>query len=212
MLSQRYVYSARMCSRFEVNIQSQDIDDLTGRSGLDDLPTGFTNGEVRPTDAALVIDASGPQVYPWGLVVDWDNKPLINARAETLTQKPTFRPLLENRCLVPASAYFEWRRDGATRLKNRIARADGKAMCFAGLQDGARFVIITCMPATDIAHIHNRMPVILSPGDEAQWISRAATFDQVAPLLSPTQPGDLRANEDMPPPPPRQPDLFSSGG
>jgi putative SOS response-associated peptidase YedK len=199
-----------MCSRFEVNIDAQDISDLTDLVSFDDLPASFASSEVRPTDAALVINSERPQMMPWGLSVAWDNKPLINARAETLSQKPTFQPLLKNRCLVPASAYFEWRRHGVARLKNRIARADGQPIYFAGLHDGARFVIITCTPVSDIAHIHNRMPVILASGNATHWISQTTNFDQLAGLLSPPQPDALRAEEDIPPEP-RQPDLFSTG-
>ena len=69
---------------------------------------------------------AGPvgRLLGWGLGVDWTAKPLINARAETLAEKRTFRPLLERRCLVPATAYFEWRKDGKARHKNRIRPED----------------------------------------------------------------------------------------
>jgi putative SOS response-associated peptidase YedK len=195
-----------MCSRFEVNVRPRD---LASRFDIDDLPAGFTVGEVRPTDPALVIGAEGPLVLNWGLRVDWDKKPLINARAETIADKPTFRPLLKNRCLVPANAYFEWRRNHSQRLKNRIAPANDGVMAFAGLHDGERFVIVTCAPATDIAHIHNRMPVVLSEHGETIWRDSARSYTDVAILLEPTVPGMLAWNEETSPPP-DQPDLFSS--
>ncbi len=193
-----------MCSRFEINSRPRD---LARRFGLSDEPSGFTTGEVRPTDAALTIDATGARAMRWGLDVDWDSKPLINARAETLVEKPTFRPLLQRRCLVPADAYFEWRRDGARRLKNRIAPVAGGIMAFAALNDGERVVIVTCVPAPDIAHIHGRMPVIVAEDAEARWCDPALPFADVAVLLRPAATGFLAANEDTPPPP-RQADLF----
>ena len=183
-----------MCSRFEVNASSRD---LTRRYGFNDLPTDFTTGEVRPTDPALMIAAGGPRVMRWGLSVDWNNKPLINARAETLAEKSTFRPLLKNRCLVLATAYFEWRRDGGQRFKNRIAPNDGATTAFAGLHDEERFVIITCEPASDIAHIHNRMPVMLGVGEALQWIDASLGFENVGSLLVPSANGALVATEAM---------------
>jgi len=193
-----------MCSRFEINARPRD---LLQRFGLSAEPAGFTTGEVRPTDPALTVGRNGGETKRWGLAVDWDTKPLINARAETLTEKPTFRPLLENRCLVPAEAYFEWRRDGGRRLKNRIAPADGGIVAFAGLIDGDNVVIVTCAPAAGIAHIHNRMPVILTAAGEGGWGDPSLPFADVAPLLAPTADGFLAAVEDTPPPP-AQGDLF----
>ena len=131
---------------------------------------------------------------------------MINARAESLDEKPTFRPLLDKRCLVPASAYFEWRtaEDGKKR-KNRIWTEDTPAFAMAGLTDGERFTVVTCAPAADVAHIHDRMPVILDGTDMAAWLS-AATFDEVRSILVPYA-GKLLSEEETPPLP-AQPDLF----
>jgi len=193
-----------MCSRFELNARPRD---LARHFGLDELPDGFTGGEIRPTDPVLAVDYAGAHVLRWGLSVEWDRKPLINARAETLAEKKTFQPLLESRCLVPATAYFEWRRDGRTRLKNRIATADGEVFSFAGLTDGERLTIVTCAPLASIAHIHNRMPVILTAEAEAAWADPALSFTEVCRWLDPDAGPELDAEEDTPPPP-RQPDLF----
>ena len=96
-----------MCSRYELNAHSRD---LVGRFGLTVPPPLPNRAEVRPTDAALVIGAGGAELLSWGLPVTWQNGPLINARAEGLDSRPTFRPLLaKGRVLVPASAWWEWR-------------------------------------------------------------------------------------------------------
>ncbi len=163
--------------------------------------------ELRPTDPALVIVPDGANLLSWGLRVDWDAKPLINARAETLCQKKTFRRLLESRCLVPATAYFEWREDGGVKLKNRIGKPDKGIFAFAGLMDGDTFTIVTCAPGPDIAHIHNRMPVILDRQAETRWIDPDAPFEAVSSVLVPTLAEPLIALED-PRPPEHQPDLF----
>lgn len=149
-----------MCSRYELMATPRQ---LAERFDLAVAPSDLACAEVRPTDRALVIAADGDRqgrALGWGLM-SWDGKPLINARAETLTERKTFRALLERRCAVPATAYFEWRQDGQRRLKNRIAAADGGIVSFAGLRDDDRFVIVTCPAAPTIAAINDRMPVIL---------------------------------------------------
>jgi len=185
--------------------------DLAKRFGLE-VPSLVPNQEeLRPTDQALVIAPKmDARLFGWGLSVGWNSKPLINARAETLENKNTFRPLLENRCLVPASAYFEWRKEDGNKLKNRIARKDKTLFAFAGLTDGNRFTIITCAPAADIAHIHNRMPVILDAAFEARWAEPGLSFAEVKGLLVPCDNGVLETDEETPPPksPGDQPDLF----
>ncbi len=163
---------------------------------------------IRPTDVALIVTGGNATVLqPWGLNVDWTKQPMINARSETLTKKPTFRSLLEQRCLIPVSAYFEWRKleDGSKR-KNTIMAADKSVMTMAGLTDGMRFTMITCDPSPSIAHIHNRMPVILEADAASHWMSDAS-FDGVSSLLTPYV-GSLAFEEDVPQPP-AQSDLFS---
>ncbi|MCP5368165.1 MAG: SOS response-associated peptidase [Hyphomicrobiales bacterium] len=196
-----------MCSRFENRASPED---LRRRFGLREFPQFPPAAELRPTDAALVIAAARtPRVLRWGLPAPWDGKPLINARAETLAEKATFRPLLESRCLVPATAYFEWRKADGAKLKNRIAPADPAAVpfAFAGLMDGEHFTLVTCAPAPSVAHVHTRMPVILAAGAEDAWIDPGTPFAQAGAALVPYGEGPLAAVEDLPPPP-RQGSLF----
>jgi putative SOS response-associated peptidase YedK len=197
-----------MCSRFELKATP---DEAARRFGLETPPPLPNPLEFRPTDLALVITAEGPRLLTWGLSVDWDTKPLINARAETLSRKKTFRPFLETRCLIPASAYFEWRKDGAARRKNRIslspARKEVPLFAFAGLSDGARFTIITCAPTPSIAGIHDRMPVILNRRAEARWIDPGIPFEAVSECLVPYTESPIEAEEDAAAPV-RQADLF----
>ena len=194
-----------MCSRYELNARPRD---LVRRFDLMEEPPDLAAAEVKPTNRALAIDGGRrPLVLRWGLPAPWDGKPLINARAETLEQKKTFRPLLENRCLIPASAWFEWRRDGNSRLKNRISAADGRLMAFAGLTDGEHFTIVTCRPLAVIAHIHDRMPVVLGDDAGTAWLDPTVAFGEVAPLLLPHGRTALTAAEEIPPG--FQPDLFA---
>jgi len=189
-----------MCSRFELTVHPRE---MAIRFALPVLPPVANLSEFRPTDQALVIGPGGTgRFLAWGFAVDWSKSPLINARAETLTEKKTFLPVLGNRCIVPATAYFEWRKDGSQRLK----LTSGDPFAMAGLSDGERFTIVTCPPAATIAHIHNRMPVILAPDVESLWLDPSKAFTDVSVHLK-TFGGALRAEEDTPPAP-AQGDLF----
>lgn len=125
----------------------------------------------------------------WGLIPGWakDEKigyKMINARAETAAEKPGFRKALEQRrCLVPADGFYEWVSDPATkaRLPRRIVRKDKASFAMAGLwerwkaPDGREvrsFTILTTAAHPPIKEIHDRMPVILTPENEAGWLAK----------------------------------------
>ena len=172
-----------MCTRY-----LSDQEQMIERYGLDGGPPVMGGGskEVRPTDPALVITATGTgAVKNWGLEVSWQKGPIVNARSETLTEKPTFRNMLEKRCLIPATGYFEWRQDGRHKVKTRLNLKDDTAFSFAGFYTASQFVMCTCVPAAGIAHIHNRMPVILTERAEKDWLDPDLDFSQVAHHLLP---------------------------
>lgn len=193
-----------MCSRFALNCTPAD---LVHRYGLTAPPRGgLPIPEIRPTDAAPVLKGGKGVLLRkhFGIPSRKDGKPLINARSETLTEKPTFRRLLNNRVLVPATAYFEWRKDGKAKHRNTIAPGQGDPdpsgevalFSFAALFEGEYFTVITCRPSPSIAGVHDRMPVILPRAAEAQWLSDAP-FAEVAALLRPYE-GAISAVEDGP--------------
>jgi putative SOS response-associated peptidase YedK len=214
-----------MCSRYELKVRPAD---LVRRFRLREEPPDLARAEVRPTDPAIIVVRAGDgtrfaRPARFGLAVTWDQMPVINARAETLARKPTFRPLLSNRCLVPASAYFEWRQDGPgaqapqsddpaamarrvfdfgggrrrTRRRNRIVLANENLIGFAGLFDQDCFVIVTCAPASALAHVHDRMPVIVPPEREEPWLDPGVAGDALAALLAPYA-GGIAAVEEKP--------------
>ena len=191
-----------MCSRFEVNACSNQ---LSHRFGLKELPCGYSTGEVFPTNQILCFNSSGVFLNVWGLKVDWSKTPLINARSETLAKTRAFRPLLENRCIIPATAYFEWRRTSVGPLKNKIAVTGLEIFGLAGLTDGHHVVVLTCNPAPSIAHIHGRMPVILSGKNEKSWINKDETTQTLLTKLEPKRESQLFWREEKA----RQGDLFS---
>ena len=193
-----------MCSRFELNAP---LDEIAHRFGLPLSLNIAKKLELRPMDKTLVITSQGPRFLSWGLTVDWNSKPIINARCETLAKKKSFSPHLAFRCLIPATAYFEWRKNGHKKLKNRISILnqynESLLFAFAGLFVDEYFTIITCPPTKSISHIHNRMPVILDAKREALWINTKNTFESVSKILVPYQTKRLKAEEQKPRPDPQ---------
>jgi putative SOS response-associated peptidase YedK len=133
------------------------------------------------------------------------HKSLINARAETLDSKPAFRESFrERRCLVPADGFYEWRTDGRGRQPMWINRADDELFAFAGIwaeapgRNGTPVVscaIVTCEPNELMRPIHDRMPVILDPGAEGEWLSASAETDDLLALLRPAPEDALQVRE-----------------
>lgn len=157
-----------MCSRYELNANAREV---MARFGLRIPPPLPNRAEVRPTDTALVIAAEGGRLMRWGLEVEWSKQPLINARCETLAAKPTFRRLLGNRVLVPASSWWEWRKDGPARLKHRLKPAELDLFAFAGLAEGERFTLVTTDACPAATAVHDRMPAVLPRQAEAAWLA-----------------------------------------
>jgi len=141
----------------------------------------------------------------WGLVPRWTKpgeKPKvapINARAETLAEKPMFRGLVRgNRCIVPANGFYEWKREGGGKGPKQpwyIHLRDREMMFLAGLYDEARredgsplasYTIVTTQANRAMADLHDRMPVIVPPEDVEHWLSHSETdIDALAYLLAP---------------------------
>ena len=153
---------------------------------------------VRPRDAA-------PEgtLLRWGLVPHWASDPkeigvkTINARAETVAERPAYRDAFaRRRCLVVADGFYEW----SAGTPHWIARPDGEPFAFAGLWASWRprgeddveplrtCTIVTTAAAGSVRDLHDRMPVILAPADEGRWMDPATPSDELLALLSPTDP------------------------
>jgi putative SOS response-associated peptidase YedK len=138
-------------------------------------------------------------VSAWGFRPEWadwrDVTPVINARAETVATKPFFRQAFRTkRCLVLADGFYEWQRTGKGKRPYRITLKTGEPFAFAGIwslgHDGQRrpwstFAIITTEANPLVAQLHNRMPVILHPEDEARWLDPEASPAQAQACLKP---------------------------
>lgn len=169
---------------------------------------------AAPTQMLPVITASKKiELYKWGLIPHWAKDPaignrMINARAETLSEKTAFKKLLSTqRCIVPADGFYEWKKDGTHKIPYYISLVNGDAMAFAGLWDTwhdagstiRSFTIITTTPNPLMATIHDRMPVILAPDIYMQWLTEPVALgpypadDMTARLVS-TQVNNPRNN------------------
>jgi putative SOS response-associated peptidase YedK len=189
---------------------------MLGESAVPEIEPRFN---IAPTDAVLGVRRADDGAREagrlrWGLVPGrWAEKrsgrPLINARAEGLTSQPAFRDsFAERRCLIPADGFFEWRRDENGRLPFWISRADGELFAFAGIwaalpsrasgPEGEMLhscAIVTTEPNELIRPIHDRMPVILDPGLEADWLDPDADEDALLAMLRPLPADALRTRE-----------------
>jgi len=135
------------------------------------------SGEIFPTDTVPVQTGIGRyQAMRWGFV-GFSGKPVINARSETALEKPMFKaPMLERRCLIPASGYYEWQKNGAKKIKYRFF-IPGSPMYFAGCWRAEKdspldtFVILTRPAEGGAEAIHDRMPVIIPRSCTDAWMN-----------------------------------------
>jgi putative SOS response-associated peptidase YedK len=134
-------------------------------------------GEIFPSDNVPVVGAEGPRMMEWGFT-RYDGKGrVINARSETAADKTMFRePMRSGRCLIPATSYFEWEKQGSKKIKYSLRPNKDGMFYFAGLyraEAGKRvplFVILTAPAAAGVSFIHDRMPVMLPDDLCKKWL------------------------------------------
>ena len=176
-----------MCGRYTFIAPAPAVAQRFGATFAEPAPTTYN---AAPSQRLPVITNAAPgqiQLLRWGLVPSWSHDPAtgpkpINARAETLAEKPSFRQLLDRRrCLVLADSFFEWQATPAGKVPHRILLRNEQPFAFAGLWDEwldrstgelhPTFAIITTAPNLLMARIHNRMPVLLpGPAAEQAWL------------------------------------------
>lgn len=200
-----------MCGRFA---RTEDKDGLQGRFGFDD-PDGVLLKpayNIAPSQDCPVItverDRRVLRMMRWGLVPRWAEDArtgyrMINARAETVSEKASFKePLRKTRCLVPASGFYEWKKaDKKTKIPYFFRLRDGALFAFAGLwtvrhpgkdDELHSFTIITTAANELMEPVHDRMPVILHKRDEARWLDPELSDPRdLMPLLAPFPSGEM---------------------
>ena len=176
-----------MCSQFQINSTTEKVAlkfNVLASRNKHNLAIG--KPLVRPTDTTPVITETNTITsLKWGLQTGWGSKLIINARAETLLKKAFFNPLVNNRCIIPVTSYYEWRKSGKSKIKTEIKLDKKNIFGFAGLHNNKNFTIITCAPHDSIKHIHNRMPVILTDLSTQEWLSKSLSLRQYSEILIP---------------------------
>lgn len=192
-----------MCGRF---IVKSDLEHIQLAFHIEQVNAPVhASYNIAPTQTvATVVQRAGKnnlEAMRWGLIPAWAKDmamgaKMINARAETVAEKASFkRPLKSQRCLIVADGFYEWSRQGAQKIPMFIRLKDEQPFAFAGLYDAWKSsadetitscAIITTTPNELMAPIHNRMPVILPPTAYAQWLDPAnQNLDELTVLLRP---------------------------
>ena len=204
-----------MCGRY---LLKAPADALRRAFGFVEQPNLMPRYNIAPTqDVPVIRERREPkgertlQLLRWGLIPSWaeDMKggaKLINARAEGISERPSFREAFQKRrCLVPSDGFYEWRTEGKIKQPYLIQRRDRAPFASAGLWERwvpktqppepayiDSFTIVTTAANALLKPLHARMPVILAPEDYARWFDRATSEAELRALLKPA-PEDLLA-------------------
>lgn len=208
-----------MCGRFALQLTPEDIEALFHVADVEPFPARYNIPPTEPIMMVMRDFARGPGsnlpenrvvLVRWGFIPGWAKDPrqlplLINARSETAIEKATFRAAMRHRrTLVPASGFYEWRRDGASKSQPYWVRPrNGSFVAFGGLMEtfaepgGSEIdtgAILTTASSGEIAAIHDRAPVVIHPKDFARWLDcRNYEPRDVVDLMRPVQPDFFEA-------------------
>lgn len=193
-----------MCGRFTLTVDPADLKEAFGDFIF---PAQFApRYNIAPSQPVLAIPNDGKNkadFFLWGLIPSWAKDPtiaskLINARGETIAEKPSFRGSFKyKRCLIPADGFYEWKAEAGRKTKTPyfIHMKDRKPFAFAGLWDEwhspdgnaiRTCTIITTTPNALMADLHNRMPVILDKSQFADWLNpMPQTAENLIHLIQP---------------------------
>jgi putative SOS response-associated peptidase YedK len=176
-----------MCGRFSLRTSGKAVADFFGLPEIPTLPARFNIAPTQPVPAVRVgpeHEGRGLALLRWGLIPAWAadliiGNRMINARAETAATKPTFRKAFrQRRCLIVADGFYEWKKFNGRKQPYYIRLQDGQPFAFAGLWErwnrGDSPIDSCTILTTDanelVGSIHDRMPVILDPGDYDLWL------------------------------------------
>lgn len=199
-----------MCGRFA---QIEPIGNIIKAFYIDDVLTEIAAAyNIAPGSAVIsVVKKDSHRIlvdFTWGLIPHWARetsigRKLINARSESIHQKPSFREAFRSRrCLIVASGFYEWKKEGRVKIPYYIRRADGAPFAFAGLHESWRSpdgvehgtcAIITTEPNALMKEIHTRMPVILPREHEESWLDTSLSAGEALSLLIPYGADEMEA-------------------
>ncbi|MFH1426085.1 MAG: SOS response-associated peptidase [Candidatus Kerfeldbacteria bacterium] len=205
-------YNKRMCGRYSLIASPNELKERFRVKKIDGKLVPRFN--AAPAQQLPLISNTSPtrmQLGEWGLVPAWMRdeksvKRLINARAETIGEKPTFKSAAEKRrCLIIADGFYEWGVDPKAKRKQpyRILLKDETPFAMAGIYNEVKnkktgiahleFAIITTEANTLVAKIHNRMPAILKKKDEERWLDESIPLEDAIAVLKPHPANKMKA-------------------
>jgi putative SOS response-associated peptidase YedK len=204
-----------MCGRYLITSAPEAFRRLFGYPEQPNFPPRYNVAPTQPIPVVRVLEGRRQfALLRWGLIPPWVEDPrkfslLINARADSVNDKPAFRNAMRRRrCLVPADGFYGWKDENGRKRPYCIRPKDGAPIAFAGLwenwmgpngEEMETAAIITTAASREIAHLHDRMPVILPPEAFELWLD-CSNVDALtaAAMLVPTLPGLLDAYEVSP--------------
>lgn len=190
-----------MCGRFTLTSEGKDLMDYLKIDMWDSDFTWQPSYNIIPTQEIPVLTCKNQRIVQgmyWGLIPNWSRdikiaSQMINARAETLTEKPAYKNLVQSkRCIVVADGYYEWMQTNQGKKPYYIYDPENIILPFAGLWDRwendnkqhrMSCTIITTEPSNELKHIHNRMPVILANDKMDEWLDCSQPQDTALQLL-----------------------------
>lgn len=205
-----------MCGRIVTAISPELLAAVFGLTSVPITEPRYNVAPTQPTGVIRCCDDSDHNRFDrlkWGLVPSWSKdlsfgSHLINARSETVAEKPAFRHAIKyRRCIIPSSGFFEWAHTGTEKHPHYIQMADQSPMCLAGLweswkaPDGSdleTFTILTTAANNLIGQLHDRMPVILSPDNYSLWLNRNMHDPHALETLYTPYPDDLMSYHEVP--------------
>jgi putative SOS response-associated peptidase YedK len=199
-----------MCGRYVITSSPEAIRALFRYPEQPNFPPRYNVAPTQPVPIVRISErALGFALVRWGLIPGWVKDPrdfslLINARGETISEKPAFRNAMQRRrCLFPADGFYEWKRDGDRRRPYFIRPRAGGPIAFAGLwetwmgpngEEVDTACIVTTRANRTLAPIHDRMPLVIAPEAFDLWLA-AAAVDAAAALIVPAPEGLFEAYE-----------------
>jgi putative SOS response-associated peptidase YedK len=196
-----------MCGRFVITSPPEALRQLFGYLELPNFPPRFNVAPTQPIPVVTSDNGRHFRLMRWGLWPAWVKDPrkftlLINARAESVKEKPAFKNAIRRRrCLIPADGYYEWQSFEGGRRPYFIHRRDGRPIGFAGVaetwvgpngEEVDTVAIVTAPASADLAVLHHRVPVTIDPRDFEFWLDcRSDEADTVTPLMRGAEEGEF---------------------
>src|SRR5262245_50642107 len=200
-----------MCGRYAITTAPEAIRQLFRYLEQPNFPPRYNVAPTQPVPIVRMTEGKRQlALVRWGLIPAWVKDPrtfslVINARGESVLDKPAFRNAIKRRrCLFPADGFYEWKRDGERKQPWFVRLKSGQPMAFAGLwetwmgpngEEQETAAIVTTTASRSIAHIHDRMPVIVPPEAFDFWLDPQVDGETAAALLTPAPDAAIEAYE-----------------